>query len=237
MKDPHENPGKDSGTAFQNRVLTALSWEEYQRLSPHLDSVKIPTGSIIYNVGEFIRYAYFPKGGMFSLLSITGDGRTIEVGTIGNEGVTGITLILGGGTAPYQVVVQLAVSAFRIRGSVLMDEFNRGGRLQNLLLRYAYTHINQTVQSAACSRFHTIEERLCRWLLVCRDRMQTDTIYLTQECLSHMLGVPRSSVTDAAAALQNRRLIRYSRGKITLLERARLEAASCECYRLIQEKF
>jgi CRP-like cAMP-binding protein len=237
MEGVHDNFGEASCISFGNRVLAALPREEYERLSPHLEMIKIPTGKIVYHVGEHMRYAYFPKRGMFSLLSTTGDGRTIEVGTIGSEGMTGTPLILRGDTTPYQVVVQLAINAVRIKGSVLREEFKRGGRLQDLLLRCANAHINQIVKSAACNRFHTVEERLCRWLLVCRDCVQTDTIHLTQECLSHMLGVPRSSVTAAAGALQDRRLIRYNRGEITLLERPRLEAASCECYRLVREDF
>ena len=237
MLGPHYNLNKDSGTASGNRLLEALPREEYERLSPHIEVVKLATGKIIYNVGEIVRHAYFPKSGMLSLLSITEKGRSIEVGMIGNEGMAGIPIILRSSVAPYQVMVQLPALAVRIHGTVLREAFGRGGRLQDLLLRYTNTLLIQVAQSAACNRFHTVEQRLCRWLLICRDRVETDTIPLTQEFLSQMLGVPRSSVTAVAGALQEKRFIRYSRGKITILERSRLEAASCECYRFVREEF
>lgn len=226
---------KDVGSTFNNRLLAALPREEYERLSPHLELVRLPPGKILYNAGEIVRYAYFPRGGMVSLLSITEEGRTIEVGMIGNEGMTGVPVILRSGMAPYQVMVQLAGNALRIRGDALREAFNRGGTLQDLLLRYTHSLLIQVAQSAACNRFHTVEERLCRWLLVSRDRVQTDTIQLTQEFISHMLGVPRTSVTMIASALQKEGLIKYSRGRITLLDRRGLEAASCECYRRVRE--
>ena len=237
MINPHFNLRQESNNAFENRLLAALPREEYERLSLHLEPVKLPPGKIVYNAGEFMGHAYFPRGGMFSLLAITERGRTIEVGMIGNEGVAGLPLILGGDAIQYQVMVQIFVRAFRLRRDVLREAFHRGGHLQALLLRYANTLINQIAQSAACNRFHTVEQRLCRWLLVSRDRVQGDVIPLTQEFLSHMLGVPRSSVTTVAGTLQSRRLIRYSRGKIYLLDRAGLERSSCECYRLVSEGF
>jgi CRP-like cAMP-binding protein len=227
---------KEPSTLFDNRLLAALPREEYERLSPHLELVRLAPGKILYNAGDIARYAYFPKGGMLSLLSTTEGGRTIEVGMIGNEGMTGIPIILRSEVAPYQVMVQLAGNALRIRGDALRAEFNRGGRLQDLLLRYAHALLIQVAQSAACNRFHTVEERLCRWLLVSRDRVHTDVIHLTQEFLSHMLGVPRTSVTMIAGKLQGQGLIRYSRGKIVILDRPAMEAASCECYRLVREE-
>jgi CRP-like cAMP-binding protein len=174
---------------------------------------------------------------MLSLLSITETGRTIEVGMIGNEGMAGIPIILSSGPAPYLVMVQLPCNALRIREGALMAEFKRGGRLQELLLRYTHALLTQVAQSAACNRFHTVEQRLCRWLLVSRDRVRADTLHLTQEFLSHMLGVPRTSVTAVAGALQERGLISYRRGKITILDRPGLEDASCECYRRVREGF
>ena len=226
---------KDPGTSFGNRLLAALPREEYERLAPHLELVRLTPGKILYHAGDVVRAAYFPKGGMLCLLSTTERGRTIEVAMIGDEGMAGIPIILRSGTAPYQVMVQLAGNALRVRGDTLRAEFNRGGRLQDLLLRYTHTLLMQVAQSAACNRFHTVEQRLCRWLLVSRDRVQTDTLHLTQEFLSHMLGAPRSSVTAVAVALQTRGLIRYSRGRITLLDRRGLEASSCECYRLVRD--
>lgn len=226
---------KGLDTTSDNQLLTVLPREEYQRLTSHLELVRLTPGKILYNVGDTVRHAYFPEGGMISLLSTTESGRTVEVGMIGNEGMTGIPIILRSSVVPYQVMVQIAGNARRIKGDVLREELNRGGLLQDLLLRYTHTLLTQIAQSAACNRFHTVEERLCRWLLVTRDRVQTDTLYLTQEFLSHMLGVPRSSVTTSAAALQEQGLIRYRRGKIIILNRPSIEAASCECYRLVRE--
>ena len=228
-------PLKEAGPAFGNGLLSALPREEYERLSPHLEVVRLTPGKILYNAGDVVRHAYFPKGGMISLLSITEDGRTVEVGMIGSEGMSGIPIILRCSEAPYQVMVQLAGNALRIRGGALREEFDRGGKLQELLLRYTHSVLVQVAQSAACNRFHTVEQRLCRWLLVSRDLVQTDTLNLTQEFLSHMLGVPRTSVTMIAGTLQNEGLVRYRRGRITILSRKGLEAASCECYRRVRE--
>lgn len=226
---------KEPVTVFGNSLLLALPHAEYQRLKPHLAMVRLPPGKILYNAGDIVRHAYFPKDGVVSLLSITEDGRTIEVGMIGNEGMAGIPIILRSNTAPFQVMVQLAGNALRIRGDALREEFNRGGKLQDMLLRYTNSLLTQVAQSAACNRFHTVEERLCRWLLISRDHVQTDVLQLTQEFLSQMLGVPRTSVTMIAHALQAEGLIRYSRGRITILDRGGMEAASCECYRRIRE--
>lgn len=226
---------KDFGTAAGNKLLDALSHEEFGRLSPHLELVRLTPGRILYHAGVSIRHAYFPKSGMVCLLSTTESGKTIEVGMIGDEGMAGIPIILGSGPAPYQIMVQIAGHALRLKGNLLWEEFKRGGRFQDLLLRYTHTMLMQIAQSAACNRFHTVEERLCRWLLVSRDRVHTDTIYLTQEFLSHMLGVPRTSVTMIASALQRRGLLRYSRGKILITDRRGMEAASCECYRVVRD--
>src|ERR1051326_5252410 len=174
---------KDPDTTFDNRLLAALPRDEYERLSPHLELVRLAPGQILYNVGDAVRHAYFPKGGMLSLLSITETGRTIEVGMIGNEGMAGIPIILSSGAAPYQIMVQLPCNALRIREGALMVEFKRGGRLQELLLRYTPPLRTQLAQSAACNRFHTVEQRLCRWLLVSSDRVRADTLHLTQEFL------------------------------------------------------
>lgn len=227
---------KDVSAAFGNSLLGALPREEYERLSPHLELVSLKPGRVLYHAGDAVSHAYFPKGGMICLLSTTESGRTIEVAMIGSEGMAGVPIILRCEAAPYQVMVQLAGNALRIRAGALRAEFDRGGRLQHLLLRYTHAVLTQVAQSAACNRFHTVEERLCRWLLVSRDRIQTDTVRLTQEFLSDMLGTPRSSVTAVAATLQREGLIDYSRGKITILDRPAMEAASCECYRLVRDE-
>jgi CRP-like cAMP-binding protein len=226
---------KDFGSEAGNKLLAALPHEEFRRLSPHLELVRLTPGRILYHAGTSVRHAYFPKSGMICLLSTTESGRTIEVGMIGDEGMAGIPIILGSGPAPYQIMVQIAGNALRLKGDVLREEFKRGGRFQDLLLRYTHTMLVQIAQSAACNRFHTVEERLCRWLLVSRDRVHTDTIYLTQEFLSHMLGVPRTSITMIAGALQRQGFIRYSRGKILITDRRGMEAASCECYRVVRD--
>lgn len=228
-------PVKDHGVTSDNRLLAALPRDEYERLSPHLESVPLAPGKILYNEGEDMRHAYFPKGGMLSLLSITEEGRTTEVGMVGSEGMAGVPIVLRSDLAPYQVTVQLAADAVRIRAAALRAEFNRGGRLQDLLLRYTHSLLIQVAQSAACNRFHTVQERLCRWLMLSRDRVQTDTLLLTQESLSHMLGVPRTSVTMIAGDLQKKGIVRCGRGRITIVDRARLEFASCECYERVRE--
>lgn len=226
---------KDQDAIFDNRLLAALPHGEYERLSPHLELVRLTPGQILCRAGDVARYAYFPKEGVVSLLATTVGGRTIEVGMIGSEGVTGAPIILRDSVAPCQIIVQLAGEALRIRGAPLRTEFNRGGHLQKLLLLYAHTLLTQIIQSAACNRFHTVEKRLCRWLLVTRDRAETDTLHLTQEFLSYMLGVPRTSVTHFARALQKEGTIEYGRGRIRILDRRHLEHGSCECYRRASE--
>lgn len=227
---------KETGTAFSNRLLSALPRQEYERLAPRLELVRLVPGKILYNPGDVVTYAYFPKGGMLCLLSTTESGRTVEVGMIGSEGMAGIPIVLQCGMAPYQVVVQLAGNALRIRGSALNEEFKRGGKLQELLLRYTHTVISQIAQSASCNSFHTAQERLCRWLLVSDEATTDGEIRLTQEFLSYMMGAPRTSVTAIANGLRARGLITYSRGKIRIIDRKGLEAASCECYRHLQRE-
>ena len=204
-------------------------------MRPHRETVRLTKGQVLYDAGDAIRHLYFPMGGMISLLSTTRDGASIEVGMIGNEGVAGLAVLLGINRAPYRVIVQIPGNAIRVRADALKKVFDRGGRLHDLLLKYTHTLLIQIAQSAACNRFHTVEERLCRWLLISRDRVYSDTIYLTQEFLSYMLGVPRTSVTAVAGKLQRAGLIRYSRGKIQITDRPRMEAASCECYDIIRE--
>jgi CRP-like cAMP-binding protein len=221
----------------KNGILASLTREEYQRLQPSLTHVRLPQGKVLCEAGDIIEAAFFPLNGMISLLSTTEDGLMIEVGMIGNEGLAGIAAVLGIRTAPYRLMVQLPANAMRIRIDVLRREFSRGGRLQDLLLRYTHTLLTQTSQSAACNRFHSMEERLCRWLLISRDRVGADVVNLTQEFLSHMLGVPRTSVTMTACKLQRMGLIRYSRGRIQILDGRGLESYSCECYRVVTEEF
>jgi CRP-like cAMP-binding protein len=220
----------------RNAILAAIPKDEYDRLLSHLEVVQLARGSIVYNVGDTVRHAYFVRTGMLSLLSVTADGNTVEVAVVGNEGVAGVSTDFNASTSPHQVVVQSAGDAVRLRASHLREAFRRGGRFQELLLRYTHSLLAQVSQSAACNHFHNIEQRLCRQLLVSCDRVQSATFYMTQEFISQMLGAPRSGVTAAASALKGKGLISYSRGKITILDRRGLEAAACECYRMLADE-
>ena len=220
----------------ENQLLRTLPEAEFKRLLPHLEVVRLAQGKTLYEAGAPMRHAYFLLNGMVSLLATTEDGQTIEVAMIGNEGAVGISLILRVDQSPYKVMVQLPAYAMRIRADMLRRGFSEAGQFQYLLLRYTHTLLAQISQSAACNRFHTVEQRLCRWLLVSRDRAKSDTLQLTQELLAHMLGSPRTSVTMIAVTLQKSGLIRYGRGKITIIDLAGLEATSCECYRIVRDK-
>ena len=216
-----------------NRILEALPREEYERLLPLLSPVRLQKGRVLWEAGGEIRYAYFLTSGMVAMLSVTHDEETVEIGIIGNEGMAGVAAVLRCEAAPYRVMVQLPAAALRIGIRALQAEFSRGGRLQDLLLRYAHALLTQVAQSTSCHRFHTAEQRLSRWLLTSADRAGCDTLPLTQEFLAQMIGVPRTSVTSAAVKLEGRGLIGYRRGLITLLDRRGLESTSCECYRAV----
>jgi CRP-like cAMP-binding protein len=224
-------------SARQNSILTFLPHEEFSRLLPHLEIVHLEKGEVIYLTGDSICYAYFPNSGLLSLLSSTESGSTIEVAMVGNEGVVGFSTILKNRVIPYEVAVQLTTEAFRIRAEILQEEFSKGETLQELMLRYLNVLIAQISQVSICNRFHTLEAALSRWLLVVQDRVNLESLDLTQESISHALGVPRTGVTMAAGALQRAGLIRYSRGKIVILNRRGLEDNSCECYRIIRNEF
>lgn len=220
----------------ENRLLAALPRAEYERLLPKFQPIQLPRGRILYESGDAARFAYFLNSGMVSLLSTTLKGDTIEVGMVGSEGVTGIPIILGVNKMPYRVMVQITADALRIEAAALQHEFNKGGRLQHMLLCYAHTLFTQIAQSAVCNRFHSLEERLCRWLLVSRDRVQSDTFELTQDFIAQMLGTSRSRVNPVAGRLRKAKLIRYSRGTIKILDKQGLEKASCECYGIVRDE-
>jgi CRP-like cAMP-binding protein len=217
----------------ENRILASLPRKEYEHLLPELAHVRLPQGKVLWNVGDAIPYAFFLLNGMVSLLSTTEEGSSVEVGMIGNEGLAGIAGILRIDAAPYQSVVQLPTSALRIKVDALRREFRLGGHLQHLLLRYTHALIMQISQSAACHRFHTAEERLCRWLLTGSKRADSNTLQLTQEFLAQMIGVPRTNVTMIASRIQKTGCISYRRGTITILDRRLLETFSCECHRVV----
>ena len=219
----------------RNRLLAALPREEYERLRPHLSRVPLPKGKIVYEAGDSVRHSYFLTSGMLSLLSSARDGSTVEVALVGVEGMAGLPAVLRVERSPYRVMAQIRGEALRVASRRTREAFDDSPVLRDLLLRYAHSLLTQVSQSALCNRFHTVDERLCRWLLVTRDRAGSDSFELTQEFLSHMLGAPRTSVTTAAASLRRAGLIRYSRGRITVTDPEGLEAASCECYQMVKQ--
>jgi CRP-like cAMP-binding protein len=220
-----------------NRLLSALPVEEYQRLLPDLQPVTFSLGDVVYELSEHLDYLYFPTTSVISLLYTMEDGSTAEMGLIGNEGVVGVAVFLGGDTTPNRAVAQIAGSAFRLKAAILQREFAKGGAFQRLLLRYTQALITQISQTAVCNRLHSVENRLCRWLLLSHDRARSDELIMTQEFLSHMLGGRRESVTVAAGSLQDAGLIHYARGHIKILDRKGLEASVCECYRIVRDEF
>jgi CRP-like cAMP-binding protein len=220
-----------------NRLLAALPMEVYEQLTPHLELVSLTIHQPIYDVDEPISYVYFPYHSLISLITSMEDGSTLEISLVGREGMAGIVAILGGKTKAHRAFVQVTGQAMRMEAATLKAEFDRGGPLQRVLLRYCQALLTQAAQYAACNRFHLTEKRLARWLLLVRDCLQNDTFLLTQEFIGEMLGVPRSSVTVAAGNLSQAGLIRYTRGRVTILDNKALENYACECYGVIQSEF
>lgn len=221
----------------ENRLLAALSQEEYEHLLPHLETISLTFKQAVYMPNEPIEHVYFLKNSVASLLTIMEDGAAVEVATVGNEGMVGIPVFLGAHKIPGQAFIQIPGDAMRMRTNVFKAKITLGSPLFNLLQRYTQALFNQIAQSAACNRLHSIEERCCRWLLMTRDRVDSDEFPLTQEFLSQMLGVRRASVSTVAAILQKAGYIRYSRGKITILDHVGLESSACECYRIVKAEF
>jgi len=220
----------------ENRLLAALPRDEYQRVAPNLHPVTFSLGEVVYESGGHLDYIYFPTTSVVSLLYAMENGSVAEAGLAGNDGVVGIALFLGGDTTPNRAVVQLGGRALKMKAKLLREEFSRGGMLQQLLLRYTQALITQISQTAACNRLHSVEQRLCRWLLLCHDRTESNELLMTQEFISNMLGGRRESVTVAAGRLQDASLIHYSRGHIKILDRKGLEAAVCECYGVVKRE-
>jgi CRP-like cAMP-binding protein len=216
-----------------NWLLDALPEEEYERLVNDLQPVS-DLGAVVYESGSQMEYVYFPTTSHVSLLYTMINGVTAEMGLVGNEGVVGIALFMGGDTTPNRAVVQGGGAAFRLTAKSLHSEFTRGGEFQHLLLRYTQALITQISQTAVCNRLHSVEQRLCRWLLMTHDRVQSDQLEMTQEFISNMLGVRREGVTHAARNLQEKGLISYVRGHIKILDRPKLEAHVCECYQVVR---
>ena len=219
-----------------NWLLDALPSEEHERLNPDLEPVSFALGDVIYESSAHMDYVYFPTSSHISLLYTMLNGSTAEMGLVGNEGVVGIALFMGGETTPNRAMVQGSGDAFRMKSRPMLDEFKRGGEFQHLLLRYTQALITQISQTAVCNRLHSVEQRLCRWLLMTHDRTHSDELQMTQEFISNMLGVRREGVTHAAHNLQDQGLISYVRGRIRILDRKGLEAQVCECYGVVKEE-
>ncbi|HEY8204511.1 MAG TPA: Crp/Fnr family transcriptional regulator [Pyrinomonadaceae bacterium] len=221
----------------ENRLLAALPADEYERLSANLRPVSFSLGEVVYEFGGQLDYVFFPTTSIISLLYTMENGSSAEMGLTGNDGIVGIALFMGGGTMPNRAVVQSAGGALKMKAKTLQDEFALGGKFQQLLLRYTQALITQISQTAVCNRLHSVEQQLCRWLLLSHDRLQTDELVMTQELIADMLGVRREGVTVAAGRLQDDGAISYVRGHIQILNREKLEETVCECYRVVKEEF
>ena len=223
-------------TPNQNHLLAALPTEEFERLAADLELVPLPLGEILYEPGGQMRHAYFPTTGIVSLHYVMETGASAETAGVGNEGVVGVSLFMGGNSTPSSAVVQTAGHAYRLESRLLKDEFNRGGLMQGLLLRYTQALITQMTQTAACNRHHSIEQQLCRWLLLTLDRVSSRELIMTQELVASMLGVRREGITEAAGRLRHAGVIRYRRGHITVLDRSGIELRACECYAVVKKE-
>jgi CRP-like cAMP-binding protein len=228
MPSPH-NPS-------QNHLLAALPAADFERLSPHLELVPVLLGEMLYEPGGQLRHAYFPTTAIVSLHYVMESGASAESAGVGNEGMVGIALFMGGDTTPSSAVVQTAGHAYRLEGRLLKQEFNRASLMQRLLLRYTQALMTQMTQTAACTRHHTVEQQLCRWLLLTLDRAPSRELIITQELIASMLGVRREGITQAAGNLQDAGFIRYRRGHIAVLDRYGLEKRVCECYAVVKKE-
>lgn len=220
----------------QNHLLAALPTADFERIAAHLELVAMPLGEYLYEPDEQLRHAYFPTTAIVSLHYVTESGASAETAGVGNEGVVGIALFMGGDTTPSSAVVQTAGHAYRLESHLLKQEFNRAELMQRLLLRYTQALMTQMSQTAACNRHHSVEQRLCRWLLLTLDRAPFQELIMTQEQIASMLGVRREGITEAAGGLQRAGIIHYRRGHITVLDRSGLEASTCECYGVVKKE-
>jgi CRP-like cAMP-binding protein len=221
----------------ENYILTALPRSVGDHWLPQLESVELPLGQVLYESGATLSHVYFPTTAIVSLLYVLQDGASAEIAVVGNEGIVGVSLFMGGESTPSRAVVQSAGQGLRLEAQVLKDEFNRAGPVLHLLLRYTQALITQMAQTAVCNRHHSLDQQLCRWLLLSLDRLQVNELVMTQELIANMLGVRREGVTEAAVKLQNAGLIRYTRGHITVLDRAGLERRTCECYAVVKKEY
>jgi CRP-like cAMP-binding protein len=220
----------------QNHLLDALPPAERARIFPHLRLVTLPLGTVLYESGDTQRYVYFPIDAIVSLLYVLRDGASAEIAVVGNDGAIGIALFMGGATTTNRAIVQSAGSAYRLTKKRIEDEFARHGDMLHVLLRYTQALITQMAQTAVCNRHHSVDQQLCRWLLLSLDRLTSNKLVMTHELIANMLGVRREGVTEAAGKLQKAGVIEYRRGRITVLDRPRLEAMSCECYEVVRKE-
>ncbi|WP_455923153.1 Crp/Fnr family transcriptional regulator [Pseudomonas putida] len=218
----------------QNHLLAALPAPVRERLQPHLKLIDLPLGKVLYESRDALRHVYFPTNAIVSLLYVMENGASAEISVVGNEGLIGVAVFMGGESTPSRAIVQSAGQAWRLPGQRLKDEFNRHGEMLLLMLRYTQALITQMAQTAVCNRHHSIDQQLCRWLLLSLDRLHGNELTMTQELIANMLGVRREGVTDAAGKLQRLGVIEYNRGHIKVLDRARLEQLSCECYAVVR---
>ena len=221
----------------KNRLLAALPEQEWLRWQPYLEAVEMPLGEVLYESGGTLKHVYFPTTGIVSLLYVMEDGASAEIAVVGNEGIVGISLFMGGGSTPSRAVVQSAGQGYRLRADAMKLEFDRGGPVLHLLLRYTQALITQMAQTAVCNRHHSLDQQLCRWLLLSLDRLPGNELLMTQDLIANMLGVRREGVTEAAHKLQLAGLIAYRRGHIKVLDRPALEKRSCECYAVVKHEY
>ena len=225
-----------SSSPLQNHLLAALPEPDFERLEPLLKVTAMPLGTVLYEPGTMLDQVYFPTTSIVSLLYVMADGASAEIAVVGNEGVVGVSLFMGGESTPSRAVVQSAGHAYRLSGQLLKEEFNRAGAMQHLLLRYTQALLTQMAQTAVCNRHHSLDQQLCRWLLLSLDRLNSNQLDMTQELIANMLGVRREGVTETARRLQTAGLIQYRRGHITVLDRAGLENRTCECYAVVKKE-
>ena len=221
----------------QNQLLAALPDAEWQRWEPQLELVDLPLGGVLYESGASMQYLYFPTDAIVSLLYVLENGASAEIAVVGFEGVVGVSVFMGGGSTPSRAVVQSAGRGYRLRADAVKDEFERAGPVMHLMLRYTQALITQMSQTAVCNRHHSLDEQLCRWLLLSLDRLQGSELVMTQELIANMLGVRREGVTEAATKLQRAGLISYARGRISVLNRPELEKRTCECYAVVKQEY
>jgi CRP-like cAMP-binding protein len=226
-----------SSESMKNQLLAVLPHAESQRWLPHLEPVDFSLGEVVYESGVTLSHVYFPTTAIISLLYVMGNGSSAEIGVVGNEGIVGVSLFMGGQSTSGRAVVQSAGKGFRLKAQLMKREFNRAGPVLRLLLRYTQALITQMSQTAVCNRHHSLDQQLCRWLLLSLDRLEGNHLMMTQELIANMLGVRREGVTEGALKLQHAGLIQYTRGHITVLDRAALEGRSCECYAVVKKEY